>query len=120
MLCKDRKDRLGQNDGVNEILAHPFFKGLDTQALLQKQIEAPFVPQIKDIKDIGNFDPEVTMQGLAESIVPRADKELVKKKADAFQGFGELVGDGLDSSTRDEGPGEEKKKEWALSSDLSR
>ena len=111
MLCKDRKERLGQNGGVEEILGHAFFKGLDTQALLEKQIKAPFIPEIKDIKDIGNFDPEVTMQGLAESIVPRADKELVKKKADAFQGFGELVGDGLDISKSEEGPGEEKKKE---------
>ena len=84
MLCKDRKERLGQNKDVDDILAHPFFKDLDTQALLQKKIEAPFLPTIKDVKDIGNFDPEVTMQGLAESVVPRADKELVKKKKDAF------------------------------------
>ena len=84
MLTKDRNDRLGKKNDVNDILGHPFFKDLDTQKLLHKELEAPFIPEIKKVDDIGNFDPEVTAQGLAESIVPRADKDLVKNKQDAF------------------------------------
>ena len=74
MLMKDRKERLGQNNDVDEILLHPFFSNLKTQDLLHKKIEAPFIPKIKNVTDIGHFDPEVTGQGLAESIVPKADK----------------------------------------------
>ena len=115
MLCKDRKERLGQNDDVNEILMHPFFSDLNSQDLLQKKIAAPFIPQIKNVRDIANFDPEVTGQGLSESVVPQADRQLVKNKKDAFQGFGPVVDDGLDNSTKGEGDGkvplEEEKKE---------
>lgn len=37
-------------------------------------MEAPFIPQIKNVQDIANFDPEVTGQGLSESVVPKADR----------------------------------------------
>ena len=80
MLCKDRKERLGQNKDYQEILEHPFFKDLNENDLLEKKVKAPFIPKIKDVKDIGNFDPEVTGQGLAESIVPKAERQLVKEK----------------------------------------
>ena len=60
MLCKDRKERLGQNKDYQEILEHPFFKDLNENDLLEKKVKAPFIPKIKDVKDIGNFDPEVT------------------------------------------------------------
>ena len=80
MLCKDRKERLGQNKDYLDILDHPFFKDLKEQDLLEKKIPAPFIPKIKDVKDIGNFDPEVTGQGLAESIVPKAERQIVKEK----------------------------------------
>lgn len=60
MLNKDRRQRLGQNNDMDEILLHPFFADLDMQKLLQKQIPAPFVPSIKDQRDLRHFDQEVT------------------------------------------------------------
>ena len=113
MLTKDRKERLGQSGDVEEIMSHPFFADLNTAELLNKQIPAPYVPAIQNQADIANFDSEVTNQGLGESIIPAADKALVKNKKDAFQGFGPIV-ETLDGS-RTEGDGtrvsaEEEKK----------
>ena len=45
LLNKDRTQRLGKN-GIDEILAHPWFADLDINALLQKQLEPPYVPKV--------------------------------------------------------------------------
>ena len=60
MLNKDRRNRLGQNQDMDEILLHPFFSDVDMEALLKKTIEAPFVPTVKDPSDLRHFDKEVT------------------------------------------------------------
>lgn len=70
MLRKDRRTRLGQKQGVDEILMHPFFADLDLDKLMEKKIAAPFVPNICDAADLTNFDPEVVNQELQESILP--------------------------------------------------
>ena len=36
MLAKDRLQRLGQNDDMDEIMLHPFFRDVDIEALLNK------------------------------------------------------------------------------------
>jgi len=36
LLIKDRKGRLGQQGDVDEVLAHPFFSGINLEALLSK------------------------------------------------------------------------------------
>jgi len=72
MLCKDRKKRLGQTSDVDEILSHPFFNGINIDDLLDKKIKAPFVPVIKDIKDLSNFDSSITEMETGESIVAPA------------------------------------------------
>lgn len=46
LLIKDKNQRLGKK-GKGEILAHPFFKGLDLKALYNKQIKAPFKPPME-------------------------------------------------------------------------
>jgi len=49
------------NDGADEILSHPFFKAIDTSALLTKSIQPSFVPKLSSDKyDVSHFDPEVT------------------------------------------------------------
>lgn len=45
LLNKDRTQRLGAN-GIDEILAHPWFADLNIEALLQKQIDPPYVPRV--------------------------------------------------------------------------
>ena len=45
---------------MDEILMHPFFADLDTSEMLQKRIEAPFIPTVRDSRDLTHFDKEVT------------------------------------------------------------
>ena len=44
MLAKDRLQRLGQNDDMDEILLHPFFNNVDIEGLLNKKVKPPFIP----------------------------------------------------------------------------
>jgi hypothetical protein len=50
-LC-DRKDRIGSR-GVEEIKAHPFFKGIDWEGIRNQR--APIIPQIQYPTDTSNF-----------------------------------------------------------------
>jgi serine/threonine kinase 38 len=52
LLC-DADNRLGAN-GIEEIKAHPFFKGLDWDSLRNKK--ASFQPEINDDEDCTRFD----------------------------------------------------------------
>ena len=51
-MC-DAESRLGVN-GVDEIKAHPFFRGLDWENL--RNTKSPFMPEIKDDEDVSRFD----------------------------------------------------------------
>jgi len=63
LLVKDPKKRLGYGkDGINNIKAHIFWKGLDWNKLLQKKIQAPFKPVVCDELDTRNFAEEFTKQ----------------------------------------------------------
>ncbi|CAM9394267.1 unnamed protein product, partial [Hapterophycus canaliculatus] len=58
LMAKDPEKRLGRT-GADEILAHPWFGGLDRDALVMDQVESPYVPN-KDInaapqRSIGSF-----------------------------------------------------------------
>jgi len=52
--------RLGQDGGVDEVLAHPWFASLDKDKLLKKNIVPEFRPEIKDSTDTANFDAKFT------------------------------------------------------------
>jgi len=70
LLEKDRKQRLGQKNDVDEVLSHPFFKKIDRDMLLKKEIPAPFKPEIKSNVDLSNFDQKFVKLDLEESLVP--------------------------------------------------
>jgi hypothetical protein len=55
LLQKDRKKRLGQKSDVKEIIAHPFFNGLDFDKLNDKKIVPKFIPTV-DESGLNNFD----------------------------------------------------------------
>ena len=56
MLDKNRHTRLGHNNDMDEILTHPFFADLNIEQLLAKQIQAPFVPTVRNERDLRHFD----------------------------------------------------------------
>ena len=46
LLEKDKSKRLGAKGGVQEILDHPFFDGLDIEKLLKKELTPEYMPDI--------------------------------------------------------------------------
>eukprot|EP01116_Phalansterium_solitarium_P000647 TRINITY_DN1048_c0_g1_i1.p1 TRINITY_DN1048_c0_g1~~TRINITY_DN1048_c0_g1_i1.p1 ORF type:complete len:553 (-),score=164.30 TRINITY_DN1048_c0_g1_i1:117-1775(-) len=52
-FCCDAPQRLGRN-GIDEIKAHPFFRGLDWDRL--REMKAPIVPELRDQYDTKYFD----------------------------------------------------------------
>jgi serine/threonine protein kinase len=42
LLDKNKKKRLGAQGDLQEVLAHPFFAGIDPERLLRKQITPPY------------------------------------------------------------------------------
>ena len=51
LLTRDPNRRLGSGKGdAEEIKAHPFFKDVDWDAVLNKQYPPPYFPQIVSIK----------------------------------------------------------------------
>lgn len=59
LLVKDPSERLGSK-GSMEIKNHPWFEGVDWEALMNKSAKAPFVPSITSSSDVSNFDEEFT------------------------------------------------------------
>ena len=57
LLNRNPKHRLGAEGDARELMQHPFFAGVEWDALLQKQIPPPFKPRLKNESDTSNFDP---------------------------------------------------------------
>lgn len=63
LVQKDPTLRLGcrvGDGGVEAIKAHPFFEGMDWEALLARRVTPPWVPPVQDAADATHFDPEFT------------------------------------------------------------
>eukprot|EP00163_Fabomonas_tropica_P034759 TRINITY_DN979_c0_g2_i2.p1 TRINITY_DN979_c0_g2~~TRINITY_DN979_c0_g2_i2.p1 ORF type:complete len:313 (-),score=100.65 TRINITY_DN979_c0_g2_i2:336-1274(-) len=86
LLQRDPSKRLGSGpmDG-EEIKTHPFFKSIDWDKLLAKQVETPFKPDTKDgATDLSNFDEEFTSERPVDSVV---ESHLSATAQDGFKGF---------------------------------
>ena len=88
LLEKDPKKRIGYEGGIEEIVAHAWFKDIDIDMLLNKQLEAPFIPSLSDeLTDVSNFDKEFTSTSLAQSFIPKANMKAVEKNNSKFSDF---------------------------------
>ena len=87
LLMKDRKQRLGQKKDAEEVLAHPFFAGLDLDTLLDRKIKAEFIPTL-DQTGLNNFDRELTQEQPEESMIPHEIQRKIQEKEDNFKDFG--------------------------------
>lgn len=57
MLEKEPQNRLGANNGVEELFAHPFLASINVEALVNKELVAPFKPKLNnDVFNVTNFD----------------------------------------------------------------
>lgn len=87
LLSKDPKTRLGSESGANEILDHPFFDCLDIDDLMEKKIQAEYVPEInqEDKYDLKFFDKEVTDLEAKESFINEGEREEILNKISGYK-----------------------------------
>lgn len=58
LLVKDATKRIGlTRGGIQAIKKHAFFDSVNWNALVKKEIEAPWIPTISDPLDTSNFEP---------------------------------------------------------------
>ncbi|KAG7196183.1 uncharacterized protein KQ657_000195 [Scheffersomyces spartinae] len=77
LLQKDPKNRL---NSAGEIKAHPFFKDIDWQKLLNKTYLPPFKPNVENLLDTLNFDSDFTNEKPQDSVVDDFLSESVQKQ----------------------------------------
>ncbi|KAH0480004.1 MAG: hypothetical protein KVP17_004531 [Porospora cf. gigantea B] len=65
LLKKNPEKRLGSycpdksaSPDVEQLKQHPWFAGIDWEALMDKRVQAPYVPELTDITDVRHFDNE--------------------------------------------------------------
>lgn len=64
LLAKNVVDRLGcRRDGVAEIFAHPWFASVDFNALLRRELPAPWLPQLAADDDARYFESYSDSEG---------------------------------------------------------
>jgi len=88
LLVRDPSRRLGGAlDDVKDVMAHPFYGGLDWEALDRKEIPPPWRPNVAGSLDLRNFDPDFVNEPVPQSLLPGADTTISVKVSDAFAGF---------------------------------
>ncbi|XP_049908353.1 serine/threonine-protein kinase N2 isoform X1 [Epinephelus moara] len=87
LLQKNPEMRLGGGEeDAAEIKRHKFFQGMDWGALLAKKIKPPFLPVIKALKDVSNFDEEFTRLKPVLTL-PRTPCALTAEQQEIFADF---------------------------------
>ena len=87
-LQKDPNQRLGATRGAKELLEHPWLAELDSDKIMKKKIEAPFVPELEDdLLDVQHFDESITAEEAVNTMLTPAVSSKVKKYSQAFNEF---------------------------------
>ena len=84
-LCKiNPAHRLGnQSGGSQDVKSHPFFTNIDWNAVYNRKVKGPIVPELKNAADASNFD-EYDAEPPRSSVYT---KELEKKYDSEFKDF---------------------------------
>ncbi|TDH65317.1 hypothetical protein CCR75_006544 [Bremia lactucae] len=77
-LQKDPTKRLGTR--ISDILEHPFFRGIDWDLLLKKQITPPWKPKLSSPLDVEYVDAEFTDLDVHREVQSPTDKTAAKSK----------------------------------------
>lgn len=86
LLERDPNKRLGcGTKGSIEIKNHIFFRDVDFEKLMKKEIPPPYKPKVEGPLDTSYFDEEFTKQVIKES--PTKGSKLNQTDQEAFEGF---------------------------------
>ncbi|XP_068608632.1 serine/threonine-protein kinase N2 [Brachionichthys hirsutus] len=87
LLQKNPEVRLGAGvEDASEIKRHVFFQEMNWEALLAKKVKPPFLPVIRALQDVGNFDTEFTRLKPVLTL-PRNTCVLTAEQHDVFADF---------------------------------
>lgn len=82
LLVRDPEKRLTEPAVIK---AHPFFKGINWEQLLAKELPPPFVPPVRDENDISQVDPHFTSEDPTLSLTNESTiSEAIQSNFDGF------------------------------------
>ena len=82
LLVFNPEKRLGNGiNGINDILNHKFFEGVDWDMALKKEYKPPFVPELSDDLDLKYFDQKFTQENIKSNQMNN-NKSLENKEKD--------------------------------------
>ncbi|XP_039248655.1 protein kinase C-like 1B [Styela clava] len=85
-MTKNPSKRLGCGMvGEEGIKDQPFFKDMNWTALEQRKVDPPFKPEVKNARDVSNFDPDFTRE--EPRLTPIAHQSLATVNQADFQNF---------------------------------
>jgi hypothetical protein len=86
LLEKEACERLGWGeDGIEEIMLHPYFNSIDWNLVPQKKLIPTFIPKIKNEEDLTHFDTVFT--NLPVKISQSSSTDTFDSEQDPFQNF---------------------------------
>ncbi len=87
LFVRDPDQRLGSKNDLEEIMAHPFFKNLDWEAIYKKRVKPPFIPKIESELDTKYIDTEFTTSSPNESYTPEEELENNENQENPYKGI---------------------------------
>jgi len=86
LLERDPTKRLSDPPAIK---AHPYFKGMDWEKLLRKEITPPFIPPVKNKEDVSMVDPAFTSEKPTDQTEGQESADAAKVNIDQkkFEGF---------------------------------
>jgi len=87
LLNRDPKKRLGSKADIDDLKAHPFFKDIQFEKMMKKEIDPPYKPKIKANDTTSNFDTTFTSEPVVDSVAQPSGLGTLSENPDAFVGF---------------------------------
>ena len=88
LLDKDKTQRLGSTDDIDEIMSHPYFATLSVEDLKAKKMTPPFIPDISSKDMTGQYIRLKTDQKtVADTQLGNSKIQKIKKSKNAFKEF---------------------------------
>ena len=87
LLRRNPERRLGSSDrDADDIKKQAFFRGINWEKLLARQVTPPFIPTIVNQEDVSNFDEEFTREAPLLT-PPRNARSLARNEQNLFKDF---------------------------------